>query len=92
MPNNTKKSKVSQRMCIGCRQMKDKNLLIRVVNVDGVGVVDVTQKAQSRGVYFCKNCDCIKRAVKNKGFSKQYGFVLDEQLVKQMENTFESKN
>ena len=90
MSNKLSKLHTPQRMCIGCRTMKDKNLLIRVVCNNGIGVVDATQKAQSRGVYFCKNPDCIKRATKNKGFSKQYGFVLDEQLIKQMENTFES--
>ena len=86
------KARIPQCMCIGCRQMKDKNQLVRVVCQDGVGVVDNNQKAQSRGVYFCKNSDCIRRAVKNKGFCKQYGFVLDEQLVQQLESTFESKD
>lgn len=90
MSNNLTTTHAPQRMCVGCRQMKDKKMLIRVVCADGVGTVDTTQKAQSRGVYFCKNPECIKRALKNKGFAKQYGFALDEQLVKQMENTFES--
>ena len=70
--------------------MKDKDLLIRVVLKDGVAVVDTTQKAQSRGVYFCKNPDCIKRAMKNKGFAKQHGFVVSQELVAVMEKTFES--
>ena len=77
-------------MCVGCRQMKDKSHLIRVVLQDGNPVIDLNHKAQSRGVYFCKNSDCIKRAVKNKGFAKQHGFVVDEHLVEQMEKTFES--
>ena len=90
MSNNLTKSRTPQRMCVGCRQMKDKSALVRVVCLDGVAVVDKTQKAQARGVYFCKNPDCIKRALKNKGFAKQYGFALDEQLVNEMENIFES--
>ena len=90
MANNLTKVRTPQRMCVGCRQMSDKNLLIRVVVEDGVAVVDTTQKAQSRGVYFCKNPECIKRAAKNKGFCKQHGFSIDEQLVKQLEKTFES--
>lgn len=90
MSNKLTGLRTPQRMCVGCRQMKDKNSLIRVVCVDGVAAVDATQKAQSRGVYFCKNPGCIARACKNKGFAKQYGFALDEKLIKDMENTFES--
>ena len=88
MSNNF--AKTPQRMCVGCRQMKDKNLLIRVVLQDGQPVVDTTQKAQARGVYFCKNSDCIKRAMKNKGFAKQHGFAVGEDLLNILEKTFES--
>ena len=88
MSNNF--AKKPQRMCVGCRQMKDKDLLVRVVLENGVPVVDSTQKAQSRGVYFCKNTDCIKRAIKNKGFAKQHGFAISEEFVNILEKTFES--
>ena len=89
MPNNQPKH-VPQRMCVGCRQMKDKNLLVRVVVVDGKPVVDSSQKVQARGVYLCKDSACFTRAAKNKGFAKQHGFVVDNDLLIQLEKTLES--
>ena len=69
--------------------MKPKNELMRIVNtVDGV-VVDGTGKLNGRGVYLCKNKQCVAKALKSKGFAKQYGFSLDavapelEKLVEQ---------
>lgn len=70
--------KIPERMCVSCRQMKPKNELIRIVNgQDGV-VIDTTGKLNGRGVYLCKNNECLTKAKKNKGFSKVYGFSLDD--------------
>ena len=55
------------RMCIGCKQMKPKKELIRIVQPkEGEQSADLTGKAQGRGAYVCKNEECLKLAVKNK--------------------------
>ena len=81
--------RIPERMCVACRQMKPKHELVRIVNTaDGV-VVDGTGKLNGRGVYLCKCKECISKALKSKGFVKQYGFSLDvlkdelEKLVEQ---------
>ena len=62
-----KKRKVPMRMCIGCKQMKPKKELIRIVQPkEGEQITDLTGKAQGRGAYVCKNEECLKLAVKNK--------------------------
>ena len=81
--------RIPERMCVVCRQMKPKTELLRIVNtLDGV-VVDGTGKLNGRGVYICKCTECVAKALKAKGFSKQHGFSLDtvaselEKLVEQ---------
>lgn len=62
-----KKRKVPMRMCIGCKQMKPKKELLRIVQPkEGEQSTDLTGKAQGRGAYICKNADCLKLAMKSK--------------------------
>ena len=57
------------RQCLGCREMKPKRELIRVVTTqDGEVHIDLTGKANGRGAYLCPNADCLKKAVKSKAF------------------------
>jgi predicted RNA-binding protein YlxR (DUF448 family) len=54
-----------QRTCIGCRQVKAKRELIRIVRSPGGGIINVDPfgKRKGRGAYICPNIDCINRAV-----------------------------
>ena len=62
-----------QRMCIGCREMKEKHDLIRVVkNKEGNISFDTTGKLSGRGAYVCKTRECLEKAVKNKGFERSF--------------------
>ena len=63
--------KIPQRMCLGCRQMKPKKELIRIVRtVDGKIEVDPTGKKSGRGAYFCKDPKCLEIALKEERLSK----------------------
>ena len=78
-----KSKKVTERMCVGCRQMKDKAELIRVVRLpDGTLAADETGKAQGRGAYVCKSIECINLAVKKKGFERSFGMKVSGSDVK----------
>ena len=47
-----KQKKIPMRMCVGCREMKPKKELIRVVHQpDGGVILDRTGKAAGRGAY-----------------------------------------
>ena len=64
-----KQKKVPMRMCIGCKQMKPKRELIRIVlPKEGEMAVDITGKKNGRGSYICPNNDCYAAAQKMKGF------------------------
>lgn len=61
---------VPQRMCVGCRNMIDKDKLIRVINDNGQLFIDENQKKLTRGFYVCKNTECIKLSEKKKVFQR----------------------
>lgn len=54
------------RTCIGCRKKDNKHNLIRIVKKNKELVIDVNQKAQSRGAYICKKEECLNRVLRNK--------------------------
>jgi uncharacterized protein len=53
-----------QRTCIGCRQVKPKGELVRLVRGDDGGVVvDHQQMAPGRGAYACATLECLDKAL-----------------------------
>ncbi|MEN6389732.1 MAG: YlxR family protein [Syntrophomonas sp.] len=63
--------KLPQRMCVGCRQMKNKKELVRIVRTpEGDIEVDRTGKRAGRGAYICPTQDCLDQAVKGKRLQK----------------------
>lgn len=54
-----KNSKLT-RTCIGCRQKKQKNELIRIINYNGEAKLDLEQKLEGRGAYICKSKKCFE--------------------------------
>ncbi|MBO8159394.1 YlxR family protein [Thermosyntropha sp.] len=66
-----KTRKIPQRMCVGCREMKNKRDLIRIVRTpDGKIEIDSTGKKSGRGAYICPNIECLNQAIKGKRLQK----------------------
>lgn len=66
-----KARKIPLRMCAGCRQMRNKRELIRIVRTpEGKVEVDLTGKKAGRGTYICPLIDCLDQAVKGKRLQK----------------------
>lgn len=69
-----KKRKIPMRMCIGCREMKPKKELIRVVrDPEGNIDLDLKGKAPGRGAYVCPLHACIDKADRTKLLEKTFG-------------------
>ncbi len=63
--------KIPMRQCAGCREMKPKRELIRIVrSPEGDISVDFTGKKSGRGVYVCNDTQCLQKAVKSKALSR----------------------
>ena len=53
-----------QRTCIGCRAVRDKTALLRLVRAaDGRVAVDRRGAASGRGAYVCAELECLKKAL-----------------------------
>jgi predicted RNA-binding protein YlxR (DUF448 family) len=56
---------VPQRTCLGCRQIKSKRELIRIVNTpEGNLEVDITGRKSGRGAYLCPTSHCWEAGLK----------------------------
>jgi len=82
--------KIPMRQCLGCREMKSKKELIRVVrSPEGNIDLDFRGKANGRGAYICPNPQCLAKAVKaraiERAFSAQIPQEIYDRLNEQME-------
>ena len=74
--------KIPMRQCLGCRVMKPKRELIRVVkSPEGEISLDFKGKKPGRGAYVCCDADCLKRAVKTKALSRAFGAPIPESIM-----------
>lgn len=74
--------RVPQRQCVGCREMKPKKELIRVVRTPGGQIaVDPTGKKSGRGAYICPSVDCLSGAVKGKRLQRSLEHPIPEEVL-----------
>ena len=59
-------------MCVVCRTMKPKDELVRIVfhNEDCTEYTLDAKKVNGRGVYVCRNQECINKCIKTKTLNK----------------------
>ncbi len=76
-----KEKKTPMRQCLGCREMKPKLELIRVVKAKtGEISLDFCGKLPGRGAYVCKSGECLKRAIKAKSLERAFSQKIDEEI------------
>ena len=73
--------KIPMRQCVGCREMKPKKELIRVVkSPEGAISLDFRGKAPGRGAYLCPDPACLKRAVKSKALERGFETLIPREI------------
>ncbi len=86
--------KIPQRQCVGCRMMKNKKELIRILKTDEGIIIDDTGKKNGRGAYICPESECLQKAIKCKGLERSFKMPIPkdvyEMLTKEMEE-FETR-
>ncbi|MBR2970461.1 MAG: YlxR family protein [Clostridia bacterium] len=78
-----------QRMCVACREMKDKSQLVRVVKYGDEIKVDLTDKAPGRGAYVCKSKECVDKLKKRKMLNRAFRCEVPEAVYAQLEVQYE---
>lgn len=73
--------KIPLRACTGCREMKEKRELIRVVrDSEGNVSIDFSGKKAGRGAYLCKNEACLTKAIRTKGLERSLNVPIGAEL------------
>lgn len=85
------KSKISMRQCTGCREMKNKKEMIRVLKTaEDEIVLDATGKKNGRGAYICFSRECLEKAKKNHGLERSLKAAIPDEVYENLEKEFEA--
>ncbi|HEY5585573.1 MAG TPA: YlxR family protein [Ruminiclostridium sp.] len=88
-----KQKKIPLRMCLGCKVMKPKKELIRVVrNNKGEINIDLVGKKPGRGAYICRSKDCLEKAIKAKRLEKAFETTIDVEIYNNLKNQLEGND
>ena len=83
--------KIPMRQCLGCREMKPKKELIRVVrSPEGNISLDFKGKASGRGAYVCPNSQCLKKAIKAKALERAFSTQIPPEIYEALEKEMEA--
>ena len=74
--------KVPMRQCCGCREMKTKKEMIRVIRTpEGDVCLDATGRKNGRGAYLCPSMDCLNKAIKNRGIERSLNISVPKEII-----------
>lgn len=73
------------RMCIACRQMKNKGNLTRIVKLpSGEVIIDKSGKQDGRGAYICNCSACLEKLRKQNLLNKALKMQIPEEIYKSL--------
>ena len=82
--------KIPMRQFLGCREMKPKRELIRVVrSPEGEISLDFRGKKPGRGAYVCPAPECLKRVRKSRALERAFSAQLPAQVYDALEAQME---
>ena len=77
-------------MCLGCRVMKPKQDLIRIVKSPESAIsVDTNGKKPGRGAYICNDGNCLNRIIKSKALSRAFSMQIPESIIEKLKSQME---
>ena len=77
--------KIPMRQCVGCREMKAKKELVRVVrSPEGEISLDFRGKAPGRGAYVCPQTERLKRPIKSKALERGLDCQIPQEIYDQL--------
>ena len=81
------------RQCLGCREMKLKAELVRVVrSPEGDVSVDLRGKAPGRGAYVCRSADCLKKALRSRAVGRALGVEIPPEIYDALTEQMEGRD
>ena len=87
----TTAKKIPMRQCMGCREMKSKKELLRVIRTpEGQILTDSTGRQNGRGAYLCRSRDCFLKARKSRALERALKTEIPEEVFQELEKEFET--
>ena len=84
------KKKIPMRQCVGCREMKPKRELLRVVrSPEGEIALDFRGRNPGRGAYVCPDAACLARAKKSRALERAFGISVPDEVYDQLSRQLE---
>lgn len=88
-----KVKKIPQRQCVGCREMKNKRDLIRVVkSAENDISLDFSGKKPGRGAYVCHDVACLKKARKSRALERAFETAIPPEVYDALERELGGTN
>ena len=85
------RGKVPMRQCTGCREMKNKKEMMRVLKTtEDEIILDATGRKNGRGAYLCFQKSCLLQAIKNKGLERSLKMAIPKSVYENLEKEFEN--
>ena len=86
-----KNKKIPMRQCVGCREMKSKREMMRVLKTaEGPIVIDTTGRKNGRGAYLCMTKECLVKARTNKGLERSFKMSIPDEVYEELEKEFDA--
>lgn len=83
------KNKIPMRQCTGCREMKNKKEMLRVLKTaEGEILLDATGRKNGRGAYICRSEECLEKAMKNRGLERSLKTQIPEAVYEELKKEF----
>ena len=70
---------------MGCREMKRKQELIRIVKTPEGEIKLDTGRLNGRGAYLCGNSDCLKKVKKSGALSRAFETAVPDEIFEEIE-------
>ena len=84
------RTKIPMRQCTGCREMKSKKEMLRVLKTaEDEIVLDATGRKNGRGAYLCFSKECLAKARKNKGLERSFKMAVPKEVYESLEKEME---
>lgn len=78
--------KIPQRQCVGCREMKAKKDLIRVIKTpENEVLLDAKGKKNGRGAYLCFSHQCLQKAKRSKSLERSLKIAIPDEIYSRLD-------
>ena len=83
--------KIPLRQCVGCREMKPKKELIRVIKTpEDEVLLDINGRTNGRGAYLCFCAGCLQKARRSRGLERSLKIAIPDEIYDRLEEEFET--